>query len=124
MWTLAVRVASYGKLGQRASADFDRALRRWDSDAAWQISCEIQIQVSKSKRLLSLPAQQALDKAQKKVVNFLTNEIDRTSQQVTPDDWGKLYDSLLGETRTEIDSLLTEVTKQLKISDSRSGAEH
>jgi len=116
-WKLALRVAYYGRLGPRGSEDLDLALQRWDSDEAWQIGCEIQVQVSRSKRLLRSPEQQTLDKAQQRVVDFLDSEIDQLRETGTPDDWRKLYESLMGEKRTEIDSLLTDVTKHMKIDD-------
>src|SRR6266508_671909 len=114
-WKLALRVVYYGRQGQRGSKDLNLALRRWDGDDAWQIGCEIQIQVSRSKRLLSPPAQQKLDKAQQDVVDYLDHEIDRLRDAGTPDDWKKLYASLMTEKRMAIDSLLTSVTADLKI---------
>ena len=114
-WKLALRVAYYGRQGQRGSKDLNLALRRWDGDDAWQIGCEIQIQVSRSKRLLPPPAQQKLDKAQQDVVDYLDHEIDRLRDAGTPDDWKKLYASLMNEKRMAIDSLLTSVTADLKI---------
>jgi hypothetical protein len=114
-WKFALRVAYYGRQGQRGSKDLDVALRRWDSDDAWQIGCEIQIQVSRSKRLLPEAAQQKLDKAQRDVVDYLDHEIDRLRDAGTPDDWRKLYASLMAEKREAIDSLLTSVTADLKI---------
>ncbi len=40
-WKLALRVAYYGRQGQRGSKDLNLALRRWDGDDAWQIGCEM-----------------------------------------------------------------------------------
>jgi hypothetical protein len=114
-WKLALRVAYYGRQGPRGSKDLDLALRRWDSDAAWQLGCEIQIQVSRSKRLLPPPAAQKLDQAQQDVVDYLDHEIDRLRDAGTPDDWNKLHESLMNEQRKAIDSLLTWVTEDLKI---------
>jgi hypothetical protein len=114
-WKLALRVAYYGRQGHRGSKDFDLALSRWNGDDAWQIGCEIQIQVSRSKRLLPPPAQQKLDRAQQDVVDYLDHEIDRLRDAGTPNDWKELYESLMTEKRMEIDSLLTRVTGDLKI---------
>jgi hypothetical protein len=114
-WKLALRVAYYGRQGQRGSKDLEFALRRWDGDDSWQIGCEIQIQVSRSKRLLPSPAQQKLDQAQQEVVDYLDHEIDRLRDAGTPDDWEKLHASLMREKRTDIDSLLKSVTADLKI---------
>jgi len=114
-WKLALRVAYYGRQGQRGSRDLDLALRLWDGDDAWQNGCEIQIQVSRSKRLLAPPAPQQLDKAQRAVVDYLDQEIDRLRDGGTPDDWQMLYASLMAKKRMEIDSLLTSVIADLKI---------
>jgi hypothetical protein len=93
-WKLALRVAYYGRQGKRGSKDLELALRRWDSDEAWQIGNEIQIQVSRSKRLLPALAQQKLDRAQQEVVDYLDREIDRLRQRAMPCDWERLYASL------------------------------
>jgi hypothetical protein len=114
-WKLALRVAYYGRQGHRGSKDFDLALSRWDGDDAWQIGCEIQIQVSRSKRLLPPPAHQKLDQAQQDVVDYLDREIDRLRDAGTPDDWKELHESLMTEKRMEIDSLLTRVTADLNM---------
>ena len=114
-WKLALRVAYYGRQGRRGSNDLDLALRRWDGDDSWQIGCEIQIQISRSKRLLPAPAQQKLDRAQQDVVDYLDSEIDRLRDVGTPGDWEKLYVSLMTEKRGAIDSLLTSVIADLNI---------
>lgn len=114
-WKFALRVAYYGRQGPPGSMNLDLALRRWDGDDAWKLGCEIQIQVSRSKRLLPSPAQQKLDRAQQDVVDYLDQEIDRLRGGGKPDDWQRLYDSLMGDKRREIDSLLTSVTADLKL---------
>ena len=114
-WKLAVRVAYYGRQGHGGSKDLDLALLRWDSDDAWQNGCEIQIQVSRSKRLLPSSVQRKLDQAQQDVVDYLDHEIDRLRDAGTPDDWKALHASLMTEKRKEIDSLLTSVIADLKI---------
>jgi hypothetical protein len=45
-WKLALRVAYYGRQEPPSGEDFELALRRRDSDEAWQIGCDIQIQVA------------------------------------------------------------------------------
>jgi hypothetical protein len=80
-WKLALPVAYYGRQGQRDSKDLDLALRRWDSDDAWEI------QLSRAKRLLRPLAQQNLDGAQRQVVDYLDREIDRLREAGTPADW-------------------------------------
>jgi hypothetical protein len=114
-WKLALRVAYYGREGQKRSEDLLLALCRWDSDDSWQIGNEIQIQVSRSKRLLPEAAQRKLDQAQQQVVDYLDGEVRRLRDQGTPNDWGKLYESLMKEKRMAIDSLLTEVTADLNL---------
>jgi len=114
-WKLALRVAYYGRQGQQGSKDLDLALLRWDSDDAWQNGCEIQIQVSRSKRLLPSSVQNKLDQAQQDVVEYLDHEIDRLRDAGTPDDWKALHASLMTEKRKAIDDLLTSVIADLKI---------
>jgi hypothetical protein len=114
-WKLALRVAYYGRQGERGAAELGVALQRWDSDGAWKNGCEIQIQVSRSKRLLPGPAQRTLDKAQGEVVTYLDNKIDDLRKGGTPEAWELFYKSLMVEKRLKIDSLLADVTSQLKI---------
>jgi hypothetical protein len=40
-WKFALRVAYYGRLGERASDDYKVALERWDSDDAWKLGLDI-----------------------------------------------------------------------------------
>jgi hypothetical protein len=61
-WKLAVRVAYYGRQGEQGSAEFRQALKRWNSEEAWSLGTQIQIQVSKFKRLLPPAAQGNLDR--------------------------------------------------------------
>lgn len=114
-WKLALRVAYYGRDGTRGEEKLAIALERWDSDESWANGCEIQVQVSRSKRLLGPEAQEKLDQAQRAVVDYLDAEIDRLRLTATPDDWQKFYDNLMTAKRSEIDSLLAEVTEQLKL---------
>jgi hypothetical protein len=114
-WKLALRVAYYGRQGPEGSQDYRLALLRWDSDESWQNGNEIQIQVSRSKRLLPENAQRKLDQAQQEVVDYLDSEIDRLRREGTPSTWGTFHDSLKNEKREAIDHILTEVTEDLKI---------
>ena len=91
------------------------ALLRWDSDDAWKVGWEISTQVSRSKRLLPPPAQEKLDQTQQAVVEYLDREIDRLREKGTPDEWNKLYTSLIIEKRRAIDSILTGVIADLKL---------
>ena len=90
-WKLALRVAYYGRQGARSSADFELALQRWDGEDSWDIGRDIQIQVSRSKRLLPSEAHQKLDEAQFKVVDYLDTEVDGLRQSGTPAEWERLY---------------------------------
>jgi hypothetical protein len=114
-WKLALRVAYYGRQGHRGAENLQIALNRWDSDHSWNIDSAIQIQLSRSRRLLPPAAQQQLAQAQQNVVNYLDQEIDRLRVSAAPEDWAKLYESLMTETRPAIDALLVRVTNQLKI---------
>jgi hypothetical protein len=114
-WQLALRVAYYGRQGQRGSEGLDLALRRWDSDASWQIGSDVQTQLSRSKRFLPQHAQDELVEAQQKVVDHLDHEIDRLRGAATPDAWRKLYESLRTETRPAIESLLASAAGDLNI---------
>jgi hypothetical protein len=114
-WKLALRVSYYGRQGERASEEFDVALRRWDDDESWDIGCAIQINVSRSKRLLPLPAHEKLDRGQRYVVDYLDSEIDRLRQSSSAAEWGEFYGSLMTEKRAEIDSILTSATEVLRL---------
>jgi hypothetical protein len=105
---LALRITYYGRQGQRGSKDLDLALRRWDGDEVWQIGLAIQIQLARSQKLLPLPAQQKLDRARQDIVDYVDREIERLRNAGTPDDWNKLYVSLVTETRIAI-AYLTSV---------------
>jgi hypothetical protein len=114
-WKLALRVAYYGRQGPRGAEGLEIALGRWDSDDSWNMGSAIQIQLSRSRRLLPPAAHQELSQSQRNVVDYLDREIDRLRVSAEPDDWSKLYESLMIETRSAIDALLVRVTRQLKI---------
>lgn len=114
-WKLALRVAYYGRQGLRGADGLEIALARWDSDDSWNIGSDIQIQLSRSKRLLPPSAQQKLARTQQRVVDYLDHEVDRLRVSAEPEDWKKFYESLMTETRPEIDRLLVDVTEQLKL---------
>src|SRR4051812_18093433 len=86
-WKFALRVAYYGRLGERGADDHQVALRKWDGDDAWNLGLDIQTQVSRSKRLLPQESQRELDKAQRNVVDYLDSEIDRLRMSGTPREW-------------------------------------
>jgi hypothetical protein len=114
-WKIALRVAYYGREGPEGAEDLLLALRYWDSDDAWRIGSEIQIQVSRSKRLLPAAAQRSLDQAQQQVVDYLDQEVRRLRVEGKRADWAAFYESLMKEKRAAIDSLLTDVTADLNL---------
>jgi hypothetical protein len=114
-WHIAVRVAYYGRQGERGSGGFDLALRRFDSDDSWQIGSDVQTQLSRSKRFLPRPAQEKLVEAQQEIVDYLDHEIDKRRDAATPGEWEKLYESLMTKTRPAIDELLVDLIRDLKI---------
>jgi hypothetical protein len=114
-WKLALRVAYYGRQGPRGAEHLENALRHWDSDESWNIGSDIRIQLSRSQRLLPPEARKELAQAQQKVVDYLDGEIDKLRISAGPGNWGKLYYSLMTQTRPEIDALLVRVTEQLNL---------
>ena len=114
-WKIALRVAYYGREGLEGAEDLMLALRYWDSDEAWRIGSEIQVQVSRSKRLLPVAAQRSLDQAQQQVVDYLDEEVRRLRRNAAPGDWAAFHESLMKEKRAAIDSLLTDVTADLNL---------
>jgi hypothetical protein len=114
-WKMALRVAYYGRQDERGSEGYQLALQHWDGDEAWNIGADIQKHVSRSKRLLPAESQRRLDKAQKEVVDYLDHCIDDLRQTGTRADWQHLYDALMDEKRRDIDEILTDVTRELKL---------
>ena len=114
-WKMALRVAYYGRHGERGTEGYRLALQVWDGDDAWDIGAEIQKYVSRSKRLLPEESQRRLDQAQREVVDFLDLRIDKLRQTGTPADWKQLYEELMGAKRSAIDAILTDVTRDLKL---------
>jgi hypothetical protein len=111
-YKLALRVAFYGKDGR--SKDLEAALENWDSEKSWQMGSEIEIQFSRSKRLFPSSVHDELDRTHKEFAKYLDTEIERL-RNATPDEWNVFYTSLMDEKRTEVDSLLTNVMRSLKI---------
>jgi hypothetical protein len=114
-WKLAIRVAYYGRQGEPGSAEFLRALGRWNSDEAWSLGTQIQIQVSKLKRLLPPAAHRKLDLTQRDVITYLDDEIDRRCAAGSPEGWASLHDTLKSAKREEIEDLLSGVIADLAI---------
>jgi len=116
-WKLAIRVAVYGKQkqGEQRSKDLKAALDSWDSEDSWEIGRDVQIQFSRSKRLFPSSVHEKLDLIQPNIVTYLDKEMERLRDAGTPDDWKEFYDSLMTNMRSEIDSLLTDMMRSLKI---------
>jgi hypothetical protein len=118
-WKLAVRVAYYGRQGEPGLAEFRRALERWNGEEAWGLGTQIQIQVSKFKRLLPAAAHGNLDLTQRNVITYLDDEIDRRQAANSPEGWATLHEVLKSTKREEIESLLSEVITDLAIGSRR-----
>jgi hypothetical protein len=75
-WNLAMRIAYYGSKGRAIREDYAAALKAWDSDEAWDNGGRIQIQISRSKRLLPETTHTDLDCAQRMVVEDLDKQVE------------------------------------------------
>lgn len=118
-WKLAVRVAYYGRQGEPGSAEFVRAVERWNSEEAWSLGTQIQVQVSKFKRLLPPAAHGSLDLTQRNVITYLDEEIDRRCAEGSPEGWASLHEALKSAKRAEIEDLLSDVIADLAIGSRR-----
>ena len=75
-------------------------------DEAWTNGCQIQIQVSLSKRLLPETTHVDLDRAQQTVVDDLDNLVEDLRLKADPGAWDDFYKSLYGPKRDHIDRIL------------------
>jgi hypothetical protein len=75
-WKFAMRVAYYGSKGPGRHEEFETALGVWDSDDAWGNGGEIQIQVSRARRLLCDATYQGFDASQQTVVDSLDCRVE------------------------------------------------
>lgn len=114
-WKAALRVAYYGKQGSAGGAHLAEALERWNSDEAWESGSEIQIQVSRAKRLLNKRTHADIDQMQREVVDDLDLRIENMSANASAAQWKTCYEELLTTKRQEIDDLLAQVTRDLKL---------
>ena len=112
-WTLAMRVAYYGSKPSDRREEFATALTAWDSDAAWTNGGEIQIQVSRAKRLLPDVAYQGFAASQQAVVDSLDERLGHLREQRDRKAWQCFYEELRGAKRTRIDKLLLLLTQYL-----------
>jgi len=114
-WKLAMRVSYYGRKAPNAGPGYATALDRWDSDEAWANGSEIQVQVSRSKRLLPEPAHADLDKAQRAVVDDLDLWVDHLRDAKDPTEWGAFYESLKCVKRRQIEEILARLAQHLAL---------
>jgi hypothetical protein len=114
-WKLAMRVAYYGKQEAARREDYVTALAAWDSTEAWTNGGEVQIQVSRSKRLLPGTTHAALDRAQQAVVDDLDKQVERLRGLGDEAAWERFYESLTGEKRHQIDDLLFSLKEHLDL---------
>jgi hypothetical protein len=112
-WKLAMRVAYYGREGPARDEDYAAALIAWDGDQAWSNGAEIQIQISRSKRLLPNTAHRDLDRTQQDVVDGLDRQVEELRKLADPAAWERFYVSLRGERRDRIHGLLFSVHEHL-----------
>jgi len=114
-WKLAMRVAYYGRKGSAFSEEYAAALKAWDSDEAWDNGAQIQIEISRSKRLLPDKAHMALDEAQRIVVEDLDKRVDRLRETRDTTAWIEFYDTLYGRRRDQIQWLLFSLNQNLDL---------
>jgi hypothetical protein len=118
-WKLALRVAYYGKQGDRGTRGYEAALDKWDSDETWALGNNIQIKVSKSKWLLPQTSQRRLDTTQQEVVIGLDTAVDDLRIANTLAGWEQLYATLMDETRPRIDACISDVIDDLRLGQTR-----
>jgi hypothetical protein len=111
-WKLAMRVAYYGRKPD-FRVDYAAALKAWDSDEAWDNGARIQIQISRSKRVLPKETHEALDKAQQAVVDDLDKEVDRLRESQNSQAWEGFYGFLWGDLRVRIHEVLFLLNQHL-----------
>ena len=114
-WKLAMRVAYYGSKGPARRDDFISARKAWDSGKAWDNGAQIQIQVSRSKRLLPKATHDDLDRAQLSVVDVLDKKVECLRDKSDDEAWDTFYKSLYRPKRDEIDRLLFLLTEHLDL---------
>jgi hypothetical protein len=116
-WKLAMRVAYYGSKGKERHEDYMAALKAWDSSEAWDNGGQIQIQVSRSKRLLPETTHTTLDEAQQAVVDELDTQVEDLRDRADATAWKQFYDSLYCPKRNEIHRLLFWLDQELNLAE-------
>lgn len=114
-WKLAMRVSYYGRKAPADGPGYATALERWDSDEAWANGSEIQVQVSRSKRLLPKAAHADLDKTQRAVVDDLDLWVDHLRNGQDRKQWDAFYMSLKGAKRHQIEEMLARLAQHLAL---------
>jgi hypothetical protein len=112
-WKLALRVAYYAKKGSTFKDDYATALTAWDSAEAWDNGARIQIQISRSKRLLPEDIHKKLDQLQQQVVDDLDKWVEDLREGGDAAKWENLYECLYGPKRAKIQRLLFSLTQDL-----------
>lgn len=112
-WELAMRVAYYGGKGPDRREEFEAALRAWDSDEAWTNAGQIQIQVSRARRLLPNAIHRGFDAAQRAAVDSLDKQVEDMRENSDRAASKRFYMELWGSKRKELDDILLLLTKHL-----------
>ena len=112
-WKFAMRVTYYGSKGPDRREDFETALRAWDSDEAWANGGQIQMQVSRAKRLLPVSTHQGFDTSQQEVVDSLDKRVEDLRENADEKAWKSFYDELCGSKREQIEKLLLLLAQYL-----------
>jgi hypothetical protein len=112
-WELAMRVAYYGGKGPDRREEFEAALRAWDSDEAWTNAGQIQIQVSRARRLLPDSIYPGFDAAQRAAVDSLDKQVEDMRENLDRAASKRFYMELWGSKRKEIDDILLLLTQHL-----------
>jgi hypothetical protein len=116
-WKLAMRIAYYGSKSPAFREDYEAALEAWDSDKAWDNGGQIQIQISRSKRLLPEDTHADLNRAQQAVVDDLDTQVDELRNTGDTTAWETFYKFLYGPRRDQIHELLFSLKQHLALAE-------
>jgi hypothetical protein len=103
--------------GKDRYQDYAAALTAWDSSEARDNGGQIQIQVSRSKRLLPATTHTTLDKAQQAVVDELDKQVENLRDRADTTAWNQFCCSLYRPKRTEIHRLLFWLDQELNFAE-------
>lgn len=110
-----MRIAYYGSKGPAFREDYTAALDAWDSDEAWNNGGRIQIQISRSKRVLPEAAHADLGRAQRMVVDELDKRVENLRNERDTAAWGEFYNDLYRPKRDQIHGLLFWLAQHLAL---------